>query len=578
MLGFAVQLFIHNYRQSWNAFNFGLNIVSDEIWEEIVLFRNDLGISNSDTIEWSPELLSDFKARVAQEFVDETIDYHLKEFGLMRIRNLMRDRTLYESPGIEDNNFHWIEKIEKKWGYKPFQFYMQNVPCTGMGYRGKRIDIHYFVGTVFENLSLRELTIRAPKYRKIASQVFHSLGRRGLALYIIDGDGLKERLDEQNAWAYVYFVDSDSLFWSSRDVDKNSLFTPQEFVEKSFFGYVRDSKGASYKQYTQIFDENPNFVYQVDIAIPCDYVHRSIALYGVAFGGSAVLIILIAGFGGRLLKRRALAPVNSVIDRVNDLSSKDIDKRIPVDNVDEEIARLISTFNHLLDRLAAAFKQQKSFIADSSHEMRTPLSVLGFDIIEALENVEKESIEAGHLREAKSEVDRLSRIVNDLQWLAKDDAGQLHMEKRKIRLDDVLMDTMSRCQNFAAQNYVRLSVGEIDAMEYCGDENLLVLAYTNLVNNAIKFSNKGGEVVLSLFRNCTMGVLQVEDFGIGIPVESLGKIFDRFYRVDASRSRATGGSGLGLAIAKQIAEKHSGRITVESSVQRGSVFAIHLPF
>jgi DNA-binding response OmpR family regulator/HAMP domain-containing protein len=165
----------------------------------------------------------------------------------------------------------------------------------------------------------------------------------------------------EHVWAYFYFIDSDSLFWTSRDVGKNFLFTPRELGEKSYFGDVRDSKGASYKQYTQIFDENPNFAYEVDIAIPCDYVQRSIALAGIAIGSGAVLIILVAGFGGLLLKRRALAPVNNVIERVNELSSRDIDKRIPVENVDAEIARLISTFNHLLDRLAADFKQQKSF-------------------------------------------------------------------------------------------------------------------------------------------------------------------------------------------------------------------------
>jgi signal transduction histidine kinase len=339
---------------------------------------------------------------------------------------------------------------------------------------------------------------------------------------------------------------------------------------------VKDAKGRSYRHHAELFDNNPNFAYRIDIAVPSSYVYRSIIFSGIFIWGGAIFIIIIAGIGGYLLRQKAMRPVNNVINIVNRLSSKSFDQRIPVEEVDEDIARLISTFNHLLDRLAEAFRQQKAFIADTSHELRTPLSILSFDIMEALKYVDSELVIAEHLKDANREIAHLARIVDDLQWLAKNDAGQLHVEKEHIRLDEILLDTLSRCQKFAAQKKVNLTIKKMDIVEIYGDEKLLIHSFSNLVNNAIKYSEEGGKVFLSVYQEDSKGILQVEDFGIGIPEEALDRIFERFYRVDTSRSRATGGSGLGLSIARQIAQLHSGKIEVKSVLGKGSRFSLQL--
>jgi signal transduction histidine kinase len=576
VLGFSTLLFFYNRNQAWNAFNFGISVLSDEMWEEVILFKNDFGFSGDTDIKWNEELHSIFHERVSQEFIDETIDSQLKAFGLLRIQSLLGDTILYESPEIKKDNFQFTDRFGKYWGYQPFQFVYKDLPCVGIGYGSTRINIHYFIGTVFENSSLEELKSNPDKYRRIAQTVFQSLSRNGLDLYVYDMDKLTSYLEKQAAWAYIYFIDSDSLLWASKEVEKKSLFRPEMFYEKSYYEDVKDAKGRSYRHHAELFDNNPNFAYRIDIAVPSSYVYRSIIFSGIFIWGGAIFIIIIAGIGGYLLRQKAMRPVNNVINIVNRLSSKSFDQRIPVEEVDEDIARLISTFNHLLDRLAEAFRQQKAFIADTSHELRTPLSILSFDIMEALKYVDSELVIAEHLKDANREIAHLARIVDDLQWLAKNDAGQLHVEKEHIRLDEILLDTLSRCQKFAAQKKVNLTIKKMDIVEIYGDEKLLIHSFSNLVNNAIKYSEEGGKVFLSVYQEDSKGILQVEDFGIGIPEEALDRIFERFYRVDTSRSRATGGSGLGLSIARQIAQLHSGKIEVKSVLGKGSRFSLQL--
>jgi signal transduction histidine kinase len=220
---------------------------------------------------------------------------------------------------------------------------------------------------------------------------------------------------------------------------------------------------------------------------------------------------------------------------------------------------------------------QKTFIADASHELRTPLSIILSDIETALQNFNNRSKSSDSLKNAVREIDRMARIVDDLQLLARTDSGQLNVDMKRIRLDEILMTTVSRCQVLAGTKEIKLNIKNIEIYECFGDEELLIRAFSNLVYNAIKYSEESSEVDLSIFKRDKCACFSVTDHGIGISADNQAKIFDRFFRIDTSRSRETGGSGLGLAIAKWIIEIHSGKINVISKPGKGSTFEIELP-
>ena len=577
VLGFATLAFIHLNKNEWATFQFGVNIFSNEMYEELSLYRDYLNIAETDTINWTDDKLEEFRYRVDQEIIDETIDSKLPDFGYVRIRNLISGRTLFESAEIKKIDLQFIEEYPELWGYKPFQFTGLNNKVDGIGHLEFRINTHYYVATVFEKGIVINSKFDSSYYKDITYKVADSVLRDGLELYVNEPDTLEAFLNNLNAWAYVYIFDKDSIIWISRDIEKKDLYIPNQYSHKNYFADIKDSSGNRYKQFTEIHDKVPGHIYAVDVAVPIRAVQHSNIRTGFFIFLSSLFIIIISWGGGIIITKRALTPVNKVIQRVNDITSKNLDVRLPIPEIDDEIARLVTTFNDLLDRMAAAFRLHKSFIADASHELRTPLSILMGEIEMASKNTAHDPLTQKNLKEAAFEVEHMARIVDDLQWLARGDAGQLYMEKKNIRLDEVLMNTLSRCQILAAKNDITLNIDKIEILEYMGDEELLTRALGNLVNNAIKYSNPGGTVKLSLYKNNNHVTLNVKDNGIGIPEKSLHKIFNRFYRVDVSRSRETGGSGLGLPITKWIVDLHHGAISVESELAKGSTFSINLP-
>jgi len=577
VVGFSLQLFLHNRNQAMDSFDFGIATLADEIWEEIINFEITHHLTKIGPIQWSPKLLKSFQRSIANEFKDETVDSNLKDFGFLRVTNLLDNKILYESPGLRESGLKFREWVNDKWNYKPFKIISNNKTITGIGFLDVHLNNHIFVGTLFENLTIDSVNKDLYKYRKIASIVKKAVKRDGAKLYVEFNRKTKKLLTQNNAWTYVYFYEKDSLICENHEALENPPFLPDSIYDKIFIVTIKDTDGNAYRQRSEFKDYRIDNTYRVDIAIPEKSVLIANMEMGFSIAVGVIILIAIVGIGGHSLKQKAIKPVNDVINIVNELTSKSIDKQIPYENVDEHISRLISTFNDLLNRLALAFKQQKAFIADTSHELRTPLSILSLDISEALKKVDEKSDIAEHLRQAKREIGHLTRIVNDLQWLAKNDAGQLYIEKTNIRLDEVLLESMSRSQVLAKENDIQLIIEEMNIVEYYGDYKLLVHAYSNLVSNAIKYSKAKGIVKLALIIDNPSIIMRVADEGIGIQEDCVPKIFERFYRVDKSRSRETGGSGLGLAIAKHIVELHNGTIKVQSKVDVGSVFEIELP-
>jgi heavy metal sensor kinase len=289
-------------------------------------------------------------------------------------------------------------------------------------------------------------------------------------------------------------------------------------------------------------------------------------------GAIALLASLLLG---DMLSQRALKPINIIAQAAQQITAADdLGRRIPYDGPPDEIGQLTETFNETLERLERLFKAQRRFVADVSHEMRTPLTTIqgNLDLMKRFSSdYDEEAMEA-----MESEVRRMSRLVEDLLLLAKADAGRMSLVKMVVELDTLLLEVynQSRLLNISG---IDVSLGSIDQAQVLGDPDRLKQLLLNLVSNALKYTPEGGTVILSLSRDAQFAFVTVEDTGIGIPEADLPHIFDRFYRVDKARARAMGGTGLGLSIAKWIVDAHGGQLSVVSTVGEGSTFTIQLP-
>jgi heavy metal sensor kinase len=293
-----------------------------------------------------------------------------------------------------------------------------------------------------------------------------------------------------------------------------------------------------------------------------------------------LIVLVVSGLGatvaaaivGRLLAGRALRPIDTITQTALAISrADDLDKRIPEAGPQDEVGRLVKTFNIMLDRLEGLFRGQQRFIADISHELRTPLTTIrgNVDLMRHMKSVDEESLNA-----IQAESDRMTRMVGDLLLLAQADAGQT-IRRERVELDTLLLEVYRQMQPMLEG--VELSIGEEDQAAVMGDTDRLKQLLLNLVDNARKYTPKGGQVTLGLRCEPGWAVLTVADTGIGIPTQDLPHIFGRFYRVDKARSRVAGGAGLGLSIVQWIAQAHGGKIGVQSEPGHGTTFTVRLP-
>jgi len=268
--------------------------------------------------------------------------------------------------------------------------------------------------------------------------------------------------------------------------------------------------------------------------------------------------------------------------RAAEISSTNLNERLPVGDRRDELSALAGVVNSLLDRLEQAFTQQRRFMADASHELRTPVAVLRTEADVTLSRPNRTEAEyRDSVAVMRDSARRLGRIVDDLFLLARADAGHLPLRRGPIYLEEVVDDAARAVRAIAQEHGVRIAVDPVEDAPFSGDADLLGRLMLNLLDNAIKHSPTGGTVTLSLVRVGQEYRIGVLDQGPGIPAEAQAQIFERFFRVDRARSRdgatETSGAGLGLAIARWIAEAHGGRLELVRSTDAGTHFQLVLP-
>ncbi len=297
------------------------------------------------------------------------------------------------------------------------------------------------------------------------------------------------------------------------------------------------------------------------------------------------LINLIAGgatiwffglLGGWWLSGSAVRPITAISQTAGRISAENLSQRIETAHLDRELNELATILNSMLQRLEDSFRQQSQFIADASHELRTPISVL-LSHCELALNRTRSTEEYQHtLTICQRAAGRMRSLIEGLLLLVRADAGKLNLRSEQIDLHALACEAVGMLQPFASEHSVDLIATGTTARCY-GDESCIAQVVTNLVNNAIIYNRPGGTVSVTTSVENGKAILKVEDSGIGIPHNSITKVFDRFYRVEEARSRATGGAGLGLAICKSIVEAHQGDLSVSSQPGIGSIFELRLP-
>lgn len=293
--------------------------------------------------------------------------------------------------------------------------------------------------------------------------------------------------------------------------------------------------------------------------------------------------LLLAASGGYVIARRSLVPVLAMARTAGQISSHNLNQRLAVENGGDELGLLAHTFNRMFERLDGAFDQQRQFMADASHELRTPVSIAltATQVSLAQKDAPPEALHET-LEVVRSQMLRLRRVVEDMFTLAQADSGVFQPMNAGFYLDEVLQESATAGKVLGGAKGVGVNVERtVSGAAYHGDEGLIRQLLMILIDNAVKFTAPGGKVDLALDASGEGYSIHVSDTGAGIAPEDQPLIFRRFFRVSKSRSRsepgAGGGAGLGLAIGQWIAGLHEGSLVLESSSAQGTVFRILLP-
>jgi two-component system, OmpR family, sensor kinase len=283
--------------------------------------------------------------------------------------------------------------------------------------------------------------------------------------------------------------------------------------------------------------------------------------------------------GGWWLASRVVGPVHEIIDQAEAMGAGTLGRRIEADADEQEYERLITVLNSMLARLEDAFESQRRFIADASHELRSPLTALKGEMELALRRERSSDEYRRVIRSSLQEVDRLTLLTQDLLTLARVDAGVMQPRFENIDATDRARSVAQRLRRVADHKNVRLSVGGAESAELVADPGLLDQLLWNLVDNAVKFTTPGGLVTVTVEQRPDGVAFVVRDTGPGIAEPDRHRIFERFYRADQARTASSGpgGTGLGLSIVRAITEVHGGRATAANQPDGGAVFEVVLP-
>lgn len=288
-------------------------------------------------------------------------------------------------------------------------------------------------------------------------------------------------------------------------------------------------------------------------------------------------IIIITIAGGWFIAKKSLSPVEEITKAAQNITALSLNTRLKSINTGDELDELTNTINLMLNRLDDSFKRIVQFTSDVSHELRTPIATLRAGTEVMLAKDRKPEVYRELLENNLGEYEKITRMIEDLLVILKSDSGTKVLHLKIFSLSNMLKELGNTFGLISEVKNINFDINKISDLKINGDEMLLRRVFSNLLDNAVKYTNPGGNIRLMLESADGKALVSIKDTGIGISEDQKGLVFDRFFRADPSRSRETGGAGLGLSICKNIVELHNGKIEVKSTLGAGSTFIVTLP-
>lgn len=363
----------------------------------------------------------------------------------------------------------------------------------------------------------------------------------------------------------------------SREIPLSKTAFKASLLGQATFESVRFDEGVPFRLLSVPIRHGERLVNILRVGTSLQATEEMLHRLLVALFIASPIAIIVSLLGGWFLAGQALRPVDSITLAAQRITAGDLTQRITTPRSTDEIGRLASTFNNMIARLEVSFRQIRQFSADASHELRTPLTITKGETELALRRPRQAEDYQRVLESNLEEIDRMSRIVDELLFLSRADLGEIKIKRSPVQLDGIVREIQQQAMILGQDRQVETIVKEVVPILVSGDDLRLRELFLNLVDNAIKYSHPGHTVEMSLVQEGDKGKFNVRDQGIGISLEDQSRIFDRFYRSDSARSHATKGTGLGLSICKWIVDSHHGSIRVQSSPDRGSCFTVLLP-
>ena len=434
----------------------------------------------------------------------------------------------------------------------------------------------YWEAEKMETLKTAQVSITLDVFSKVNNINFAKIARHcieersgdtnlmNIVVKIFDAGG--RHIVSSNNASNIMFLSMDDF----RDIFKGkSRFD-------NFTAELPKAKPLPLRVFTTPVIADSQVAYIVQVAVPLNTVSLALNRLKAILFLLMPLTVFVTGIAGAFLARITLKPVENMIKTIQQIKADNLKLRVSIPDTKDEIKRLAETFNDMLNELERSFSTQQQFIQDVSHELRTPLTILKGEIEVALKKVRSSHEYEEVLSSSLEEINKIRRIVDDLLLLARFDSKKIPFEMKEMDLNAEAKELLNDMDILARQKDIKINFfASTPAITLTADQNQLRQVLANLIDNAIKYTPANGEVSISLDKDDTHVRVKVSDTGMGIPLQEQPFIFDRFYRVDKSRSPR--GFGLGLSIVKSIIDAHHGKIKVESPPSGGTIFYVSFP-
>lgn len=321
--------------------------------------------------------------------------------------------------------------------------------------------------------------------------------------------------------------------------------------------------------------QNGQVEYVVQVSSPLTSIQTTLDTMKVALIILFPMTVFLTGMMGGLLAKMTLRPVDNMINTIHTITVENMKLKLKLPGTRDEIEKLAQTFNDMLARLDKAFTSQKRLFEDLSHDLKTPLTIIKGEFEVVLKKQRSQEEYESILRSSLEEVNKIIGLVDNLLMLASFEAQNIIPDRRELDLNLLIQSTVNRIKKLADEKHIEIAMAQDEGMLLRGDEEQLKQLFLNLLDNAVKYTSAGGKVAISVRRHNGSARIKIEDTGRGIEKDQVAHIFDRFYRVDSSRTEK--GFGLGLSIVKSVVDAHNGTIEVTSTPAHGTAFTISLP-